>query len=278
MANGQRIIGYTTGSFTPLSLYDATNFELYDGTNIIKAIPSMLGSNKMAAAFASADRAITGAGLAPATNAIAGIALGSPGADIGFGYQSGEHRFADQRLHPPALLPAAPHEQRRTAERDCAMIDLLFRATTRKDFEAMARTAQFIDDENLPLPGINVDPLIGTPEYETGIPIIIVEEPPARGKRGGKSGRDIEVTPPTLKTGWHCNVRVSGEREAQEIAGLPQTDAEGNLLPASQRTHFGIAFSDNGTVVADGATEGISYLNVALINELTILSPQRVWQ
>ena len=144
-------------------------------------------------------------------------------------------------------------------------INFLFRATTRKDFEAMARTAQFIDAENKPLPGINVDPLIGTPEYETGIPIIDIPSPD-------------EVTPPTLKTGWHCNVRISGEREQQEIDGLPQTDAEGALLPAMDRTHFGIAFQDNGTVAMDGTTEGVSYTNVALINELTIVSPQRVWQ
>jgi hypothetical protein len=144
-------------------------------------------------------------------------------------------------------------------------IDLLFRSTTRKDFEAMARTALFIDAENKPLPGIDIDPTIGTPEYETGIPIVDVPSPD-------------DETPATLKSGWHCNVRVSGEREAQEIEGLEQTDAEGNLLPAAARTHFGITFSDNGTVVADGTTEGVQYANVALINELTIVSPQRVWQ
>jgi hypothetical protein len=49
-------------------------------------------------------------------------------------------------------------------------------------------------------------------------------------------------------------------------------------MPAAQRTHFGIAFADGGTVVVDGTTEGIRYANVALINELTIVSPQRVWQ
>jgi len=145
------------------------------------------------------------------------------------------------------------------------MIDFLFRATTRKDFESMARTALFLDDENKPLPGITIDPQIGTPEYETGIPIVDVPSPD-------------EVTPPILKTGWHCNVRISGEREQEEIEGLPQTDEDGNLLPVSQRTDFGITFSDNGTVVADGATEGISYVNVALIDETTIESPQRVWQ
>jgi hypothetical protein len=145
------------------------------------------------------------------------------------------------------------------------MIDFMFRATTRKDFEAMARTANFIDAANQPLPGIDIDPAIGTPEYETGIPIIDVPSPD-------------EVTPPVMKSGWHCNVRISGEREAQETEGLLQTDAEGNLLPAAERTHFGIAFGESGTVVADGATEGISYVNVALINELTVTSPQRVWQ
>jgi len=145
------------------------------------------------------------------------------------------------------------------------MIDFMFRATTRKDFEAMARTALFIDAENNPLPGIDIDPTPGTPEYETGIMIIDVPSPD-------------EVTPPTLKTGWHCNVRISGEREQQEIDGLNQTDAEGNLLPAAERTHFGITFAGNGTVVADGTTEGVSYTNVALINELTVVSPQRVWQ
>jgi hypothetical protein len=81
-----------------------------------------------------------------------------------------------------------------------------------------------------------------------------------------------------LKTGWHCNVRVSGEREAQEIEGLPQTDEDGNLLPASERTHFGISFSETGSPTADGATEGVIYANVALIDETTIVSPQRVWQ
>lgn len=149
------------------------------------------------------------------------------------------------------------------------MLDFLFRATTKKDFEAMARTANFIssdeDNMNKPLPGISIDPLIGTPEYETGLPIVEIPSPD-------------EVTPPVMKTGWHANVRVSGEREQQEIEGLEQVDEEGNLLPVSQRTHFGIMFSDNGTVVVDGSTEGVQYTNVALINEQTIVSPQRVWQ
>jgi hypothetical protein len=149
------------------------------------------------------------------------------------------------------------------------MLDFLFRSLTRKDFESMARTAEFIDAENQPLAGINIDPQIGTPEYETGITIVDVP---------GSGGGDEGLVPPVLKSGWHCNVRVSGEREQQEIEGLEQTDAEGNLLPVSERTHFGISFSETGSPTADGATEGIVYANVALINEQTIVSPQRVWQ
>jgi hypothetical protein len=93
------------------------------------------------------------------------------------------------------------------------MIDFLFRALTRKDFEAMARTAGFVAADNTPLPGIDIDPTPGSPGYETGIPIVDVPSPD-------------DETPPILKTGWHCNVRISGERESQEIEGLPQTDAE----------------------------------------------------
>jgi hypothetical protein len=55
-------------------------------------------------------------------------------------------------------------------------------------------------------------------------------------------------------------------------------DVDGNPLPVAERTHFGITFSDGGTVVVDGTTEGVQYANVALIDETTIVTPQRVWQ
>ena len=67
-------------------------------------------------------------------------------------------------------------------------INFMFRSSTRKDFEAMARTADFVDDNNYPLLGIDIDPMIGTPEYETGIPIVEVPSPD-------------EITEPILKTG-----------------------------------------------------------------------------
>jgi hypothetical protein len=86
VANSQRVIGYVTGSVVPISIYDATTLQLYDGVSLNKAIGSTVGVSKVAMAFASGDRALTGNGLAPATDATAGIALGSPGAAIGFGY------------------------------------------------------------------------------------------------------------------------------------------------------------------------------------------------
>ena len=144
-------------------------------------------------------------------------------------------------------------------------INLMFRATTRKDFEAMARAAGFLSADNNPVLSVDIDPAPGSPEYETGIPIVDIPSPD-------------EVTPPTLKSGWHANVRLSGERELQEIEGLPQEDEDGNLLPAAERTHFGIAFSDGGTVVIDGTTWGVQYFNVALIDETTVASSQRGWQ
>jgi hypothetical protein len=82
-----RIIGYETSSFTPMYMSSGAGnlFTLYDGNSVIKAVTSVLGNHKVAAAFQSADRAITADGLAVATDATAGIALGSPGTSIGFG-------------------------------------------------------------------------------------------------------------------------------------------------------------------------------------------------
>ena len=80
-----RVIGYSAGY--GMYTQNATTFTLYDVTvTLNKTVTSTLGSNKVAGAFASADRAVTAAGLAPATSAVAGINLGSPGALIGFGY------------------------------------------------------------------------------------------------------------------------------------------------------------------------------------------------
>jgi hypothetical protein len=45
-----------------------------------------------------------------------------------------------------------------------------------------------------------------------------------------------------VKPGWFANVRVTGTVAAQFMAGLPQTDAEGNMLPLWERTHAASAF------------------------------------
>lgn len=42
--------------------------------------------------------------------------------------------------------------------------------------------------------------------------------------------------------GWHANIRVYGSLAEQFIAGLPQTDANGVLLPLFERTHAAAVF------------------------------------
>jgi hypothetical protein len=72
-----------------LFINSTTQFGLYDGVAfILKTVPSILGSHKLAAAFASADRAVTADGLVPGTDTQAGAALLSPGTSIQFGGQS----------------------------------------------------------------------------------------------------------------------------------------------------------------------------------------------
>jgi hypothetical protein len=84
--NSSRVIGNLASSMTPLFMNNATQFGLYDNLAFItKTVGSSLGSHKLAAAFQSADRAMTVDGLAPVTDTQAGTALLSPGASIGFG-------------------------------------------------------------------------------------------------------------------------------------------------------------------------------------------------
>jgi hypothetical protein len=81
-ANG-RVIGYTTSSIAPF-YSSGTAIIAFDGNSVFKTV-TVVGSHKAAMAFASADRAMTVDGLAVSTNATAGIAFGTPGANIGFG-------------------------------------------------------------------------------------------------------------------------------------------------------------------------------------------------
>ena len=74
---------------TALFVNSTTTFGLYDGVAyILKTVPTILGSHKLAAAFASADRAVTADGLAPGIDTQAGAALLSPGTGIQFGGQA----------------------------------------------------------------------------------------------------------------------------------------------------------------------------------------------
>jgi hypothetical protein len=81
-----RIIGYQQGGNTPIFTNSSTAFGLFDPVAfILKTVPNALGSHKLSAAFASADRALTADGLAVSTDTTAGTALLSPGTFIGIG-------------------------------------------------------------------------------------------------------------------------------------------------------------------------------------------------
>lgn len=60
---------------------------------------------------------------------------------------------------------------------------------------------------------------------------VIVKTPPVFDAEGAI------ITPAELVPGWHCNVYVTGPLVEQMTQGLPQTDADGNLLNVFERTH-----------------------------------------
>lgn len=93
-------------------------------------------------------------------------------------------------------------------------------------------------------------------------PGVIVKTPGTYDEDGN------ELSPPVLVPGWHTNVIVYGESLiGQFIHQLPQTDADGNLLPVWQRTHAAHVFqltyqpADPETGFPEGyrSAEGVVY-------------------
>ena len=86
---------------------------------------------------------------------------------------------------------------------------------------------------------------------------------------------DGEIVP-----GWHANVRVYGDLALQMTAGLPQYDADGNLLDVFQRTHavqvFGLTEQPTDPVSGFPAgyrnSTGVHYADTAHLK-----SPSNVW-
>ena len=80
--------------------------------------------------------------------------------------------------------------------------------------------------------------------------------------------------------GWHTNVRVSGPLEAEMTYGLPQTDADGNLLSIWERTWAAEVFqlveqpSDPVTGFPAGYRNSLS---VTYADAATFSSPSNVW-
>jgi len=100
-----RIIGYTS-VYMPMGTPTTTSFTLNDlAGSAGKTVTSVLGVHKVAMAFQSADRAITADGLAAATSATAGIALGTPGANIGIGYSPGSGAEINGYIRKVRYLP-----------------------------------------------------------------------------------------------------------------------------------------------------------------------------
>lgn len=134
------------------------------------------------------------------------------------------------------------------------MLEFVMRAGTRNAYENLMKSHGFMKGNGELMPGVISDPSPGTPEYATGIPI----EPGF----------------------YHINVRITGQEEANQIAGWPQTDAQGNLLPQYERTKFGnlVYKTGNPYTAANGTTKGATMSNVTIMYLTTIKSRKRLWQ
>jgi len=133
------------------------------------------------------------------------------------------------------------------------MIDFLLKAVDRDSMEALAKEHDFMDADGNPVPGA---------DFDAGIPVA-----PPEAMQG-------ELIP-----GFHFNLRVSGEMEVEQTAGIPQTE-KGELLPLRERTRLGLFMDANGTewVGPNGVTTGITHAGVTFIDPESVATPQRVWQ
>lgn len=89
------------------------------------------------------------------------------------------------------------------------------------------------------------------------------------------------ITPAVIVPGWHTNVRVYGPALiAQFTAGLPQTDADGNLLPIWQRTRAATVFSLSPQAADASTGFPAGYRNatgVTYADHNAFTSPRNVW-
>jgi hypothetical protein len=134
------------------------------------------------------------------------------------------------------------------------MIEFVIRAGTRNAFENLMKSHGLMKGNGELQEDVLTDPAPGSSEYAAGIPI----EPGA----------------------YHINVRLIGVAEQAQIAGFPQTDAQGNLLPQYERTKLGnlVYKTGNPWTGANGRTSGATLNNVTFMYRDTIRSRKRVWQ
>jgi len=134
------------------------------------------------------------------------------------------------------------------------MIEFVLRASTRNAFENLMKSHGLMKGNGELQEDVVTDPFPGSLEYPTGIPI----EPGV----------------------YHVNVRLTGVAEAAQIAGFPQYDEQGNLLPQYLRTKLGnlVYKTGNPWTAANGTTSGATMSNVTFIYRDTIKTRKRVWQ
>ena len=117
-----------------------------------------------------------------------------------------------------------------------------------------------------------------TPEYPginvtTSWPGSVIKTPEVEHEDG-------TVTPAVLVTGWHCNVRVTGQLVAEMTHGLEQYAEDGSLLDVLVRTWavhlFGLTYKAADPVT--GFPQGFQNIDgVTYCDSRSIRSPDNVW-
>ena len=134
----------------------------------------------------------------------------------------------------------------------------MFKAESADDFWHFMRRSGMADRQDNTVSGVDV-----TPQRKgdtSPIAIIVTDD------------QENQV----LDRHFHVNVRLSGDVEAHQIAGIAQTK-DGHPLPMVEGTKLGRTFKARGRREIVKAT--YYWLGpVALVDETTVRSPARVWQ
>lgn len=114
-----------------------------------------------------------------------------------------------------------------------------------------------------------------------GTPGVLIDEIGALVKREMILGRHgVIEAPAEIAPGYHANVMITGEVEQVLTAGLPQHDADGELLPLFQRTHLYrmIPNMAESHVSLAGEPEGyVGSIGVKMFDPALVTNRRREW-